>query len=106
MSHSTCTVAYTATARPLVAPSDLHAAMAAVPLDHSWLVSLGAVFSSDNTGTSGSDVTRTLVFQISSPTYQQNFPPPGEAGPFFNVFTEILKTALQCDIAAAAPVLA
>jgi len=67
----------------------------------------GSALTSDTTTLVGSVATRTLVFDITSATFQSRFPATGDqAAPFRDLYTYQLANALKCFVTADAPVIA
>lgn len=105
---TTATLAYSATATGPTTPAALEAAMAAVVLDPAPINEVtGSSLTSDITTISGATVTRTLVFNISSATFQTRFPVgTAQNSPFVDLFSHVLAHKLNTKIAVAPVVIA
>ena len=99
-----CTVAYTVTAVPSVAPLSLEAAVAAVVLDGDPALDSGLASSvADSTSVVGRNVTRTLVYLL-TPLYFDSFPNL-DVSAFVQLWTARLSAKLNSKVTAAAPLL-
>jgi hypothetical protein len=105
---STATLVYYATAVGPVVPAALEAAMAAVDIGEVQIETItGCTLTSDTTTLAGPIATRTIVFDIATAIFQEQFPPGSDqAGPFYGLYTQVLSGALDCPIAEVLPVIA
>jgi len=103
---TTATLIYTTTVQAPNSQADVAAAMdsGSIPLDSSFLATLGAVFVSDATATSGTTaVTRTVVYTLTA-AFLAAFPTvAAQKSVFFNYFKYTLASALVSDVVATDP---
>jgi hypothetical protein len=102
---NTATLVYTIAQTPPLSVAQLATAVAAVALPTSDMTNFGATLVSDETSVSGSNIIRTVVFNISSDAFKKNFPSATnqQASPFVNLYKNVLGGALGMTVVAAPP---
>ena len=96
---NTATLVYTATITGPTTQTNLNTAMAAVALGLAAIAQLtGCALTSDTTANSGAtQVTRTIVYDLTPAAFQANFPVSSDqSAPFRGLYKETLQTRLQC----------
>jgi hypothetical protein len=105
---ATCTLQYAVNATGIRSLAQIAGVMASAPRP-SWITAVtGATFVSDATAIVGSQVVRTIVYDVSTPIFEVRFPGTlaSKAAPFFGLMTGILRAALNQPVIEAEPAVA
>jgi len=105
---TSATLVYTIELVPPLSLAQLLTAVEAVELDETDMAQLGATLTSDSSAIVGQTVERTIVFNISSAAFNENFPSADnqQASPFVNLYTTALGGALGMVVVASPPAIA
>ena len=105
---TSATLVYTIELVPPLSLAQLLTAVEAVELDETDMAQFGATLTSDSSAIVGQTVERTIVFNISSAAFNENFPSADnqQASPFVNLYTTALGGALGMVVVASPPAIA